>query len=210
MSQIIDICFGKQTFPRTANSVTQFYVDSNEDFFRKVSLIDNMETIKGSSAKTPARLDGLESNGAWYSKKYRAQEGDMLSIQCKTEVRLMPYAKVAILLRVRDDADLIQVNAILQPNRDAAFQRIKAFVGRADIMDKGLLEEIFADDHALATHIGSYTDKEQAEEEFEIKVLAKGSSAPKVMLVETSSGAPKKVFTPADPKRKIVIRRDYV
>jgi hypothetical protein len=196
----IDLMYGNHTFSRASSKVTVFVFEGSDRTFPSKA----MEKARRGGRNLAAR-SGDESNGVWYQNHYDARDGLILGISLKTTFNGSPHTDCMLLLRLRHDGPLIQVNANLSKNAEAVYGSLPAFTGRADVITAREATKHF--DVLFSPYAyRNLFDKEELEEEFEILTLREGKPRPKLTKVKTPDGKVKKVEISPEPTRKVRLR----
>jgi hypothetical protein len=197
----IDTMYGKHTFRNVSSSVTVYAYPGNSErtYPGKV-----MEKARQGS-RTAASTDGDENNGVWYQNHFEAKEGLILGIHLYSTFNGGVHTDCMLLLRLREDGPLIQVNANLSKNAMAVYDTLPVFTGRADVITsrEATKNGVLFNAYVYKTQF----DAEEIEEEFEVTTIKKGTPKPKLTRVRMTDGKVRHVEISREPTRKVRIRR---
>ena len=127
--------------------------------------------------------------------------------QVSNTLRGRPYSGASVLLRLREEAPAISLNAKLPAQRDAVYNILPAFIGNADILTVEEATALGAE--MTSAYIDNYLDDEEEFEEcWDVCGLNDGKSPkPTVERVRTVTGETRAVVVGSQPKRRIRVRR---
>lgn len=196
----IDLMYGKQTFRNASSTINIFsYQDGTRVYPGKV-----MEKSRQGS-RNAASYDGDTDNGVWYLNHYESKDGVILGVHLNSTFNKGIHTDCMFLIRLREEAPLIQVNANVCKNADAIYDSVPVFTGRADVITpvEAVKYGVVFSDYVYRRMF----DKEEIEEEFQVNTIKAGTPKPKMTKVKTPDGGTRHVAISPEAKRRVRVRR---
>lgn len=207
-SSIVQLMHGHQTFKHASSKINVFAFNiENLQGIQKRCFPSSLLQPLGRATKAPASTDGFADHGHWYTSRLEHKEGVLVMAQVSNTMRGRPYSGASVLLRLREEAPAISLNAKLPAQRDSVYNILPAFIGNADILT---VEEATALGAVMTSaYIDNYLDDEEEFEEcWDVCGLNDGKSPkPTVERVRTVTGETRAVVVGSQPKRRIRVRR---
>lgn len=205
---VVQIMHGHQTFKNTSSKVNAFAfnIEKLQGVQPRCFPSSLLQGI-GRATKVPAAIDNFADHGHWFTARFHHNEGTILMLQVSNTMNARPYSGASVILRLRDDAPAISINAKLPANRDSVYNVLPAFVGNADVLTVKEAKALGA--QMTSGYIDNYLDdEEELEECWDIQGLNKGNSPkPTVERFKTVTGETKAVVVGSQPRRRIRVRR---
>ena len=200
MSDDVQLMYGGHSFKNGSSKVAVFAFPNRDlRVFPSAVLMGASRT-----GHVLAARDGCSSNGGWYARTLISKEGFILGVQLNVTFNRSPYTSCMLLLRLRKEASLIQVNANLSKDVNAVYDTLPAFMGRADVIT---VDEAESSGVSFNKYVKrNMFDEEELEEEFEIVTISKGKPRPRTVVMKTTSGKNKEVEVEQEPRRRIRVR----
>lgn len=163
---------------------------------------------KGARRNTSAARDGFAAHGGWTQTEIDGPDGTLLLVKVDQSRHGSIYAQGAFLIALRDDADLIRIEANLPDNPNSAFGAGKMpliiFTGKGDIIPPSEFADYGVCFRGNITN--NYFDPEEIEETLTMSVIQHGKAKPTTETIEKDTG--EKVRVKKDSTtRRITIRR---
>jgi len=205
---IVQIMHGHQTFKGTSSKINAFAFNTEElPGVQSRTFPSALMHAHGRPQKVPASKDGFKDHGHWYTARLEHKEGTVIMVQATNTMNGRPYSGASCIVRLREDAPAISINAKLPSHRDSVYNILPAFIGNADV----LTVEEAVDLGATMTdaYVENYLrDEDEFEECWEVCPLNKGNTPkPSIEMVRTVSGEKRAVVVGSEPRRRIRVRR---
>lgn len=144
--------------------------------------------------------------GGWNFTTFNHSEGAILLVQLSTSKAGKPWCDGAVVLRLREEAPLIQVVGHTIVAADNLQPHVNVFQGRADVLTAREANLLGAG--LTLQYIQSYMNKDELKEAFDIREIASGiTSKPKIR--RAIIGGEKKIVIEASrKKRNIRLRKN--
>lgn len=208
VERVVQIMHGHQTFKGTSSKVNAFAFNTEElpGVQARTFPSSLMDSI-GRATKAPAAIDNFADHGHWYTARLEFKEGVVLMVQVSNTMNGRPYSGASVLLRLREEAPAVTVNAKLPAHRDSVYNVLPAFVGNADVLTTSEALDLGAE--MTSAYIDNYlSDEDEFDECWEVCGLNKGTSPkPTIERVKLVTGETKAVVVGSQPKRRIRVRR---
>lgn len=205
---VVQVMHGHQTFRGTSSKVNVFAFNTeNLPGVQSRCFPSSILSAIGRATKAPASIDNFADHGHWYTARMDHKEGTVLLLQVSNTMNGRPYSGAAVLLRLREEAPAVSVNAKLPAHRESVYNILPVFVGNADVLTVEEATDLGAD--MTSAYIDNYLDDEEEFEEcWEVQGLNQGKTPkPTVEKVTTVTGETKAVVVGSQPRRRIRVRR---
>ncbi len=208
VERVVQIMHGHQTFKGTSSKVNAFAFNTEQlpgvqSRTFPSSLMDSI----GRATKAPAAIDNFADHGHWYTARLEFKEGVVIMVQVSNTMNGRPYSGASVLLRLREEAPAVTVNAKLPAHKDSVYNILPAFVGNADVLT--VREAVDLGAQMTGAYIDNYlSDEDEFDECWEVCGLNQGTSPkPTIQRVKTVTGETRAVVVGSQPKRRIRVRR---
>ena len=194
----VTIMYGNHTFKHSSSRVTVHACPT--DGSKRVFPVDVLGGGRAKPKHLSAAKNGYEDHGSWYRGQYLHKDGVILSLQLNVSYNGATRTSAVMLVRLREGANLIMVNAVLSKDAGATYGTLPAFTGHADVLSLAEAEELGVEFPRGMR--GVYFDEEEIEEEFEVVELAEGTIPEKPQTVKVKRGGETKVVMIQGTKRR--------
>ena len=208
---VVQLMHGHQTFKGTSSKVNVFAFNTqNLAGIQSRCFPSSLLHAIGRATKAPASIDNFADHGHWYTARMEHSEGVLILLQVSNTMNGRPYSGAGVLLRLREEAPAISVNAKLPAHRESVYNILPAFVGNADVLTVEEATDLGAT--MTSAYVDNYLDDEEEFEEcWEVQGLNQGKTPkPTVEKVTTVTGETKAVVVGSQPRRRIRVRRRHV
>lgn len=200
---MIRLAFGSCTFPHGSTRVNTYAFHRNQEG-QTTRVLPGVVLDKDSRARGTRQEAGQGGDhGYWSFSDYNSRDGQILMIQASTTKYGKPWSDGAVLVRLRDDAPLIQVTVHTVTARANLLPHIQVFHGRGDVLT--VREANKSGAKLDLNFIERYFNHEEVEELFSVRELAEGS--PKPTTKTLAINGKEKTVTKRSGRRKIKLRR---
>lgn len=207
-AHVVQVMHGHQTFRGTSSKINVFAFNTeNLPGVQSRCFPSSILSAIGRATKAPASIDNFADHGHWYTARMDHKEGAVLLLQVSNTMNGRPYSGAGVLLRLREEAPAVSVNAKLPAHRESVYNILPVFVGNADVLTVEEATDLGAD--MTSAYIDNYLDDEEEFEEcWEVQGLNQGKTPkPTVEKVTTVTGETKAVVVGSQPRRRIRVRR---
>lgn len=204
---MIRLVNGSCTFRHGSTRIVCYVIRQTQDDLgrpRSVRLFPGNELQQhGRTTRQDASRGG--DAGYWSTTEWEHKEGTLMILQLSTSMNGRPHKEASVLLRLRENAPLIQVSARTVTAQGNLLPTVNVFQGRADIMTPR--EFNLLGGKLTLQYIEKFCDTPDLEDVFRIRKLSEGfSDKPKLKRVRVR-GEEKVVTESGRRKRKIRLRR---
>lgn len=187
--------YGSQSFKHTSSKVVIHAcpTDGGKRVFPSSVLSSTRQP-----RKLAASTDGYEGHGHWYRVEMDGIDGTVLSVQMNVTVNAVTTAASILLLRLRENADVIMVNANLGACNIATYQKLPVFFGSADVLSLREAQELGVEFPQGMLH--KYFEEDEIEEDYEIVTISRGQNSDKPVIKKVGN---KKVMVNGAGRRRV-------
>lgn len=176
----ISLTYGKVTFPKSSAVIAAFAVTAP---FTRV-LASKAHPKAGASTRHAAGNQALD--GMLISESINMPEGTILLLQMQRKQGGLPIADGAIFLRIRTEAALVSIAALLPVYHGSSLGTMHSvFEGRADILTRDDL--VLSGIAPSENYLRGFCNQEEVDECYVINTVSAAVSAAPRFTVETSS-----------------------
>ena len=200
--QTFALAWGKQIFDRRQTQIHTFHYGTQGT----TTFVNKVLSPAHRMQKDMASTDRYEGHGAWYRETLMSQNGIILLLKVQDHTHGAVRAQAAAFLELNENAPLLKITVPVCPHRLAKDSEMDAFVGRAYLLSP---DEVKTRGYKLRpSFVEAFFDQEELDELLDVEeLMGQRAEKPVVTTVVTSKGQRKKVLVPAEPKRKLRMRR---
>lgn len=200
------LVFGSCTWPHGSTRINSYVVGIGTDGKTRRMAPRSRLHHTGQATRQEAGRDG--GHGYWSTLDYEPLEGAIVLVQLSTSKHGSPWCDAAVALRLREDADFVQVTAHTIVANGNLTPHINVFQGRADVLTPREANQFGA--CLDLNYIEAFFKQDEVEEAFSVRTLYAGTAEKPTIKKRKIRGETKMVVESNRKRRRIKLRRKPV